>query len=339
MSRNKIHEATMSQLRTKLFPGPSNAEIKSVKQKSDNELEMDKIQNDPKLALGYDTLKDPKTGILPVRKDPPEGAWGSYNPDTKSIAMSRKDLNPVIGKITNSGIKNADVRGRVAREPDNPIPKERYKATTTHEIGHAASERLNPANVKDGKWQYGDMPLKYGSKRTPIATDSGKIRYHDPGTEELRQRRADLTYRTGKPREDSLKWTTALNDRDQQALDKINDRDRSRSRQVLYKKYGAPDRSTMSDRDLGKAATGTIIPEETRMSIKERFYQKLQESREQLDELKQSTKDRYVERSSKEETLATFGARHSSGKAKEKFQNVARKRRKGLSLALKRKED
>lgn len=75
------------------------------------------------------------------------------------------------------------------------------------------------------------------------------------------------------------------------------------------------------------------------MDIKERFYQKLQESREQLDELKQSTKDRYVERASGEESLATFGARHASGKAKEKFQNVARKRRKGLSLALKRKED
>lgn len=74
-------------------------------------------------------------------------------------------------------------------------------------------------------------------------------------------------------------------------------------------------------------------------SSRKRAVTGMSEEAEQLDELKQSTKDRYVERASGEESLATFGARHSSGKAKEKFQNVARKRRKGLSLALKRKED
>lgn len=240
-----IREATLSQLKNKLMPGVSNADIKAAKQKSDSNLEMNKIQNDPKLALGYDTLKDPKTGILPVKKNPVSGAWGSFDPTDKSISMRSKDI---------------PARGIASREPDNPLPAERYKATTTHEIGHAASERLNPVNKKDGTWHYGDMPLKYGAKRTPRTTDGGKIQYHDPGTEELRQRRADLTYRTGKPREDSLRWTQALNDRDQIALDNINDRDRNKARQILYKKYGASDRATMSDKDLGKAATGTIIP-------------------------------------------------------------------------------
>ena len=100
-----------------------------------------------------------------------------------------------------------------------------------------------------------------------------------------------------------------MHDRDQQALDKINDTDRNRARQILYKKYGAADRSTMTDRDLGKTATGTIIPEEIKIDIKENFYQKLQESREQLDELKgkgslEKIRDHYTKRRNKAKSNA-----------------------------------
>ena len=283
----KIQEATMSQLRDRLMPDRTNDAYKMAKKNIDSKLEMDNIQKDPKLALGYDTLKDKDTGILNIGQEARKDVWGSFNPSKKSISINK----------------------RVAQYPNKPISDERFKATTTHELGHAASERLNPVNKKDGKYNYGNMPLKYGAKRTPVVTDTGKIVYHDPGTEELRQRRADLTYRTGKPREDSLKWTTALHDRDQQALDKINDTDRNRARQILYKKYGAADRSTMTDRDLGKTATGTIIPEEIKIDIKENFYQKLQESREQLDELKgkgslEKIRDHYTKRRNKAKSNA-----------------------------------
>ena len=268
----KIQEATMSQLRDRLMPDRTNDAYKMAKKNIDSKLEMDNIQKDPKLALGYDTLKDKDTGILNIGQEARKDVWGSFNPSKKSISINKRD----------------------AQYPNKPISDERFKATTTHELGHAASERLNPVNKKDGKYNYGNMPLKYGAKRTPVVTDTGKIVYHDPGTEELRQRRADLTYRTGKPREDSLKWTTALHDR---------------ARQILYKKYGAADRSTMTDRDLGKTATGTIIPEEIKIDIKENFYQKLQESREQLDELKgkgslEKIRDHYTKRRNKAKSNA-----------------------------------
>ena len=260
---HKIQEATMSQLRDRLMPDRTNDAYKMAKKNIDSKLEIDNIQKDPKLALGYDTLKDKDTGILNIGREERKGTWGSFDPSKKSISVNKKD----------------------AQYPNKPISDERFKATTTHEIGHAASERLNPLNKKNGKYYYGNMPLKYDSQNS------------NTGTEELRQRRSDLTYRTGKPREDSLKWTTALHDRDQQALDKINDTDRNKARQILYKKYGAADRSTMTDRDLGKTATGTIIPEEIKMDIKENFYSKLQtirEEAEQLDELSDVKKAEYA---------------------------------------------
>ena len=319
--KEKFYQKIQEALNAKLEPPDRMNDVyKSVKKNIDSKLEMDKIQNDPKLALGYDTLKDKDTGIMPVKKNPPLGAWGSFNPGDKSISMRSKDM---------------PARGIASREPDDPIPAERYKATTAHEIGHAASERLNPVNKKDGQYHYGNMPLKYGANRTPVVTDTGKIRYHDPGTEELRQRRADLTYRTGKPREDSLKWTTALHDRDQQALDKINDTDRNRARQILYKKYGAADRSTMTDRDLGKTATGTIIPEEIKMDIKENFYSKLQIIREEAEQLDELRGHRGPEG---QKLLQKLGIR-ASKRMRSNNPETAKRNKKVMDVAYKNKKD
>lgn len=207
---------------------------KKAKAAADSKLDMDKIQSDPTTALGYEKVKDPKTGILSVKQDPDPGHWGSYSPGTNTLAIS-----------------------------PNASP-ERYKMTATHELGHAGSVATNPSIAK--------------------------MDPNDPalGREELRQRRADLNKRTGKAREDSLAFTQDLNDRDQIALDKANDATRNKARQILYKKYGAPDRSTMSDKDLGKTATGSIIPEERAMSIRERFYANLNMIREDYDHVYKS---------------------------------------------------
>jgi hypothetical protein len=235
-----IAEATISQLKTRLIDQPRaaalNAAIKTAKTATDNKLEMNKIQNDPIMSLGYDKTKNPNTGILPIEKEKNPNNYGSYSVKKNKISISDK-LSP-----------------------------ERYKSVSTHELGHAGSVEANSIKIKKAADGSSDLSNMGGKK-----------------SEELRQRRLDLTYRTGDPRKESLKWTQKLHDRDQISLDKINDNTRNKARKILYNKYGAPDRSTMSDRDLGKTATGTIIPEEMTLNIRENFYNKLHQIREETE--------------------------------------------------------
>lgn len=60
---------------------------------------------------------------------------------------------------------------------------------------------------------------------------------------------------------------------------------------------------------------------------------------EQIDEkMDQAKKDEYVKRASSQASLANFTARHATGQAKTDAEKIERKRRRGLSMALKREE-
>jgi len=60
---------------------------------------------------------------------------------------------------------------------------------------------------------------------------------------------------------------------------------------------------------------------------------------EQIDEkMDQAKKDEYVKRASSQASLANFTKRHATGQAKTDAENIERKRRKGLNMALKREE-
>lgn len=60
---------------------------------------------------------------------------------------------------------------------------------------------------------------------------------------------------------------------------------------------------------------------------------------EQVDETSQAKKDRYVERSASQASMANFTKRHATGKTKEDAENIERKRKAGLRMALKSKMD
>ncbi len=59
---------------------------------------------------------------------------------------------------------------------------------------------------------------------------------------------------------------------------------------------------------------------------------------EQIDEISQKLKDKYVERAASQASMANFTKRHATGQTKAEAEKIERKRRKGLSMALKREE-
>ena len=59
---------------------------------------------------------------------------------------------------------------------------------------------------------------------------------------------------------------------------------------------------------------------------------------EQIDEISQKLKDKYIERASSQASLANFTKRHATGQAKTDAESIERKRRKGLNMALKRED-
>lgn len=65
----------------------------------------------------------------------------------------------------------------------------------------------------------------------------------------------------------------------------------------------------------------------------------MKEEVEIIDETSQAKKDRYVERSASQASMANFTKRHATGKTKEDAENIERKRKAGLRMALKSKMD
>ena len=61
----------------------------------------------------------------------------------------------------------------------------------------------------------------------------------------------------------------------------------------------------------------------------------ISEETEQLDEISQEKKDRYVERASSEDSMARVQRRLGTGKAKKDAEEIIRKRSKGMNMALK----
>lgn len=223
---------------------------KAEKIRRDASLPMSDIQSNPITALGYKKLKDPKTGIVKVGDVDDFEERGSYNPVKNKMALNSVTLR-----------NKPKLRDDVAK----------------HELGHTASHALNPEPQQS---------TSHASKARATNKELETLR----DKEENRQRRLDLTHSKDRThRAAASSWSSNMHDRDQIALDKDNESLKNKARKTLYKAYGAPDRATMSDRDLGKTATGTIIPEETYMTIKERFYANLdliREEAEQLDELR-----------------------------------------------------
>ena len=224
----------------------------SIKKKFFNKLnEVTKTSTDTNSLVK--TIKASKDRELPMDKiqnDPvlSYGYRAVKNKDYDAVDL-HKETNP-----ENLGSYDMETN-KISMNDKWKKSKEAYSATIRHELGHASSVHLK-----------------------------GKDNINKD-TEELRQRRKDID--TNKPvtsaYKSGVKETEKLHDRDQISLDKDNEALKNKARKALYKDYGAPDRSTMSDRDLGKAATGTIVPEETKMNIKERFYDNLDMLREGIE--------------------------------------------------------
>jgi len=201
------------------------------------------------------TIKSFKDKELPMDKIQNDPVLSYGYRSVKNKDYDAVDLNPEPDPKNNYGSYNPNTN-QIYMNNKYKKSKDSYSSTIRHELGHAAS-----------------VNLKGGMKNI------------DRDTEELRQRRRDID--TNKPNsytyKSGVKWTQKLHDRDQISLDKDNESLKNKARKALYKDYGAPDRATMSDRDLGKTATGTIVPEETKMDIKENFYRKLQTIREEAE--------------------------------------------------------
>jgi hypothetical protein len=96
-----------------------------------------------------------------------------------------------------------------------------------------------------------------------------------------------------------------------------------------------------TDRFLKAADAGDVETAKRNQRVSHQAYERgeMGEEVEQIDEkMDQAKKDEYVKRASSQASLANFTARHATGQAKTDAEKIERKRRRGLSMALKREE-
>jgi len=187
-----------------------------------------KIQDfDMVAALGYDSAKDPKTGLPDVKQERDPKLWGSYAPWS--------------GRL------------QVRKEPF------RGKSTTTHEYGHRG------ATIYKEKLPKGPKKLTsndtYDTEEMRQREMDARHNNADLASKKDAEKWWDKLYKGEQPSYLRGKPMTApLGDRDRISIERQNDRMIDFARGKLSKKYFKGGREPHTDDDLKRSALSSILP-------------------------------------------------------------------------------